>query len=105
MNDSSNTFTTEVRDDGVAIITMDVPGEPVNTLKDSFVEEFTQVFDALEASEAVKAVVFTSGKPKNFLAGADITMLEACQTAAEAADNPRSFAHETAGGAQTHGRQ
>ena len=40
MNDHSSlpTFTLEVREDGVAVVRMDVPGEPVNTLKASFAD-------------------------------------------------------------------
>ena len=33
-------LTIDVRPDGVAVITYDVPGETVNTLKASFAEEF-----------------------------------------------------------------
>jgi 3-hydroxyacyl-CoA dehydrogenase/enoyl-CoA hydratase/3-hydroxybutyryl-CoA epimerase len=75
MSDTKKTFTLEIREDGVAVITMDVPGEPVNTLKDSFTDEFSGIFDEQEKNSAVKAIVFRSGKPNNFLAGAHITML------------------------------
>jgi 3-hydroxyacyl-CoA dehydrogenase / enoyl-CoA hydratase / 3-hydroxybutyryl-CoA epimerase len=73
-----------VRPDGVAVITYDVPGEPVNTLKATFAAEFERVFTAIEQDAAVKAAVLISGKSTGFIAGADITMLEAAHTAAEA---------------------
>lgn len=79
------TFQIEVRDDGVAVVRMDVPGEPVNTLKVSFVDEFEQLFSTLDRDPKVRAVVFTSGKPDSFIAGADITMLKEAKTADEAA--------------------
>lgn len=81
---SESTFRYEVREGGVALVTMDVPGEPVNTLKISFADEFERLFADLERDARVTSVVFTSGKPDSFLAGADITMLQAAKTAAEA---------------------
>jgi 3-hydroxyacyl-CoA dehydrogenase/enoyl-CoA hydratase/3-hydroxybutyryl-CoA epimerase len=76
-------LTIEKRDDGVAIVRMDIPGEPMNTLKSDFVDTFMSVFDDVENDPAVKAIVFTSGKKDSFIAGADITMLEAVTTAEE----------------------
>jgi 3-hydroxyacyl-CoA dehydrogenase/enoyl-CoA hydratase/3-hydroxybutyryl-CoA epimerase len=76
-------LTIEKRDDGVAIVRMDIPGEPMNTLKSNFIETFIGVFDAVENDPEVKAIVFTSGKKDSFIAGADITMLEAISTAEE----------------------
>ena len=70
----------EKRDRGVAIVRIDVPGEPMNTLKADLVDGFLSVFDAIEHDEDIRAVVFTSGKKDSFIAGADITMLEAVET-------------------------
>jgi len=77
------------RDDGVAVITMDVPDESVNTLRASFGQEFSAVFADLDADASVKAVVFTSAKD-DFVVGADVKMLEACTTASEAAELSRN---------------
>jgi enoyl-CoA hydratase/carnithine racemase len=82
-------LTIERRKDGVAVLRLDVPGEPVNTLKKDFAPEFRRVCDQLEADASVQAAVLISGKPDGFLAGADITMLEACTTAADAAQLSR----------------
>jgi 3-hydroxyacyl-CoA dehydrogenase/enoyl-CoA hydratase/3-hydroxybutyryl-CoA epimerase len=73
-------LTIEKRDDGVAVIRMDIAGEPMNTLKADFVDTFMSVFDEVENDAHTKAIVFTSGKKDSFIAGADITMLEAVQT-------------------------
>ena len=73
----------EKRDDGVAILVMDIPGETMNTLKADFIEMFTAVFDQVQSDPDIKAVVFTSGKKDSFIAGADITMLEAIETEAD----------------------
>ena len=73
----------EKRDDGVAIVRMDIPGEPMNTLKADFVDTFTAVFSSVENDADIKAVVFTSGKKDSFIAGADVTMLETVNSADE----------------------
>jgi 3-hydroxyacyl-CoA dehydrogenase/enoyl-CoA hydratase/3-hydroxybutyryl-CoA epimerase len=83
------TFSIERRDDGVAVVWMDVPGEPVNTLKVSFADEFEELFSELERDGTLEAVVFASKKKDNFLAGADITMLKDCKTAADAVELSR----------------
>ena len=76
-------LTIEKRDDGVAIVRMDIPGEPMNTLKSDFVDTFMEVFSSVENDPEIRAVVFTSGKKDSFIAGADITMLETVSTAEE----------------------
>lgn len=79
-----NAFTMDVRDDGVAVITIDVPGESMNTLKDSFAEEVGGLMNRLESDDSVKGVVFISGKPGSFIAGADINMINDCENAGDA---------------------
>jgi 3-hydroxyacyl-CoA dehydrogenase / enoyl-CoA hydratase / 3-hydroxybutyryl-CoA epimerase len=85
-----------VRDDGVAVVTYDVPGEPVNTLKASFSKEFEAMLADIESNSRVKAVVLVSGKPDTFIAGADIEMLKAAKTAQDAEALCR-VGHETIG--------
>src|SRR3954467_1679305 len=77
------TFRYEVQD-GIASIFMDVPGEPVNTLRPDFEDELSGILSRLEGDGAVKAIVFTSGKPEGFIAGADVSMLARVRTQAEA---------------------
>jgi 3-hydroxyacyl-CoA dehydrogenase / enoyl-CoA hydratase / 3-hydroxybutyryl-CoA epimerase len=55
-----------------AVLTLDLPGEPVNKLSASVKTEFEECFARLRADGAVKAVVIISGKADNFIAGADI---------------------------------
>ena len=82
MTDSA--FTLEKRDDGVAVLTMDVPGETMNTLKQAFGDEITAMLDEIEQDSSIKGVVLQSGKEGSFVAGADISMLAACTTAEDA---------------------
>lgn len=77
-------FTTDVRDDGVAVITIDAPGMPVNTLSQAQGEELGGALDALGANASVRAVVLISGKPDSFIAGADINQFVAFQTTKQA---------------------
>jgi 3-hydroxyacyl-CoA dehydrogenase/enoyl-CoA hydratase/3-hydroxybutyryl-CoA epimerase len=74
-------LTLQVRDDGVAVITYDVPGESVNTLKSSFAEEFEDLISQLEGDSRIRAAVLVSGKPDSFIVGADVEMLKAAKTA------------------------
>src|SRR5436309_11119238 len=71
-------------EDGVASIFMDVPGEPVNTLRPDFADELAGILSRLEGDAAVKAIVFASGKPDGFIVGADVSMFGRIRTQAEA---------------------
>jgi 3-hydroxyacyl-CoA dehydrogenase/enoyl-CoA hydratase/3-hydroxybutyryl-CoA epimerase len=84
MNDNGKTLSFELRPDGVAVITFDVPGESVNTLQASFAEEFESLITKLDGDPSVKAAIIVSGKPDTWIAGANIDMLSACKTAADA---------------------
>jgi len=79
-----STFRVDVGQDGVALLLMDIPGEAVNTLRASFEEDFEQAFKQLAADEAVKGIVFASGKPDSFVVGADIEMFGRIKTQTEA---------------------
>src|SRR3954466_1021770 len=70
--------------EGVALVLYDVPGEPVNTLRESFQQEFDEAFGKLAGDAAVKAVVLASAKPDSFVVGADVEMLAQAKTAVEA---------------------
>jgi 3-hydroxyacyl-CoA dehydrogenase/enoyl-CoA hydratase/3-hydroxybutyryl-CoA epimerase len=65
-------FSQELGPDGVLLLTLDVPGEKVNTLGRGMMEELRPLLQELEARRDLKAVVLRSGKPDGFIAGADI---------------------------------
>ena len=81
---AGSTFRFDVQADGVATVFMDVPGEPVNTLRPDFEEELSAILSRLEGDAQVKAIVFASGKPDNFVVGADVSMFARIRTQAEA---------------------
>lgn len=80
----SSAFSLEKKDNGIAILTMDVPGESMNTLKAEFGDQINTMLDDIEADKSIKGVVLTSGKKSSFVAGADISMLSECKTVEDA---------------------
>ncbi len=94
---STDSFRLELADDGVAILTLDVPGESTNTLRASFAAELEQVLASVRGNAAIKALVLASGKPDNFVVGADINMLKAVSTAGQAAELSRAGHRALAG--------
>jgi 3-hydroxyacyl-CoA dehydrogenase / enoyl-CoA hydratase / 3-hydroxybutyryl-CoA epimerase len=72
------------KENSVAVVWMDQPGEKVNKISIDLVDKFKTMLDSLEADDAVKAVVLISRKPDNFIAGADIEKFKDMASAAEA---------------------
>lgn len=77
-------FHLTLRPDNIGVITIDVPGEKVNTLKAEFVEQFNDVLLKAQQLTTLEGLVILSGKADSFIAGADITMIAACNTAKQA---------------------
>lgn len=78
------TFNLTRRDDGIAILTMDVPGETMNTLKAQFGPEISEILAEIKSDPHIRGLVLISGKKDSFVAGADISMLDACKTVGDA---------------------
>jgi 3-hydroxyacyl-CoA dehydrogenase/enoyl-CoA hydratase/3-hydroxybutyryl-CoA epimerase len=81
---ASSAFKLTRKDNGVAFLCMDVPGETMNTLKGEFAEQIKDVFAELKADSDICALVVHSGKADSFIAGADVSMLDNCQSSEEA---------------------
>ena len=78
-------FKLNIDENDFAWLAIDVPGEKMNTLQAAFAEEMEDVFAQLdEKKSSIKGLIVHSLKPDNFVAGADVRMLDACTTAAEA---------------------
>lgn len=73
-----------VRGDGVAVLTYDVPGEAVNTLRASFAGEVERALTEIAEDANIQAAVLVSGKEGSFITGADVEAIAAVTTAAEA---------------------
>ncbi|MDQ4080782.1 MAG: enoyl-CoA hydratase-related protein, partial [Gemmatimonadota bacterium] len=71
-------------EDGVVIVTMDLPNEPVNKLNQAVKEDFIELIRRLDGDASVQAAVLISGKPDTFIAGADIEEFLEVKTAEDA---------------------
>ena len=69
---------------GVATITLDVPGRPLNVLDKSVMAELDHILRELENTPSLAGVVFQSGKESGFLAGADVNAIAGIESATEA---------------------
>ena len=61
--------------DGIATITWDMPGRSMNVMNDGSLGDFVSCLDKAFADDAIKGVIVTSGK-KDFVAGADLEMIQ-----------------------------
>ncbi|HLS48129.1 MAG TPA: fatty acid oxidation complex subunit alpha FadJ [Gemmatimonadales bacterium] len=71
-------------ENGIAVVTFDLPGEPVNKLTADVIDEFGALLTRLAQDGTVRGVVLRSGKPDNFIAGADIEQFARLRSHAEA---------------------
>ena len=78
-------FTYELHDDGVAVITWDVPGKSMNVLTREAFELVEGFVDQALSDDAVKGIVITSGKD-SFAGGMDLNVLASIKE--ESGDNP-----------------
>ena len=76
--------------DGIVTLTMDMPDRSANVLNPIFYAAYTDALDKVAADDSVTGVILVSGKPKIWVAGADIDssfvskdpqyFFDACQT-------------------------
>ena len=62
----------EELDDAIGLLTIDLPGKPVNTLGRLVIAELSEHVAQLAARDDIRGLLFRSGKPGQFLAGADL---------------------------------
>lgn len=84
MSQQDKTFSLEIREDKIGVLTMDVPGETMNTLRAEFADEISDLMKEIKSNSDLQGLVLISGKKDSFVAGADVTMIDACETAADA---------------------
>lgn len=65
------------RRDGMAVVTLDAPGEKVNVLTSAFLAALEQMALRLAAEEGLRGAVVVSAKSGGFIAGADIEAIAA----------------------------
>ncbi len=70
-------------EEGIGILTFDMPGKAVNVLDENVINELDKLLDELVTRDDLKALLITSAKEKNFIAGADITAFDRIKDQAE----------------------
>jgi 3-hydroxyacyl-CoA dehydrogenase / enoyl-CoA hydratase / 3-hydroxybutyryl-CoA epimerase len=69
------TLTVDIDADGIALVTIDLPGKSMNVWNADLMREFSAFVDEFCTNDDIKGAVITSGKKSGFLAGADLNML------------------------------
>ncbi len=67
-------FRVETGDDGIALVTWDMPDRSMNVFTAKVMDELAAIIEAVAADAALKGAIIVSGK-KDFSGGADITMI------------------------------
>lgn len=77
----TSAFNLTIDEEKIAWLSIDVPGEKMNTLQSAFAQEMDDILTQLEAKkDQIDGLIIHSLKPDNFVAGADVRMIEACET-------------------------
>ncbi|CAM2795920.1 fatty acid oxidation complex subunit alpha FadJ [Vibrio rarus] len=81
----AKTFNLTIDEQQLAWLSIDVQGEKMNTLQAAFADEMNEILAQLENKQSeINGLIIHSLKPDNFVAGADVRMLDACTTAEQA---------------------
>jgi len=80
-HETAGSIRIEVRTDGVAVVILDHPHKPVNTLSPDLVREFHEKAAPLLDDDDVCAIVVASAKKDTFVAGADLDVIEGLSAA------------------------
>src|SRR4051794_12795626 len=73
----SSAFHFEERGDGIGLLTLDLPDKKVNTLGQAVLMELGGLLARLKERSDLKGLLFRSGKPGQFIAGADLNEIGA----------------------------
>ncbi len=65
-------FELQIEEDGLAVLTFDLPGEKVNKFSSAVVGELGDVLVRLAREARIRGLLVRSGKPDVFIAGADV---------------------------------
>ena len=71
----SKIFNLKVDNGGIGVITFDVAGDAMNTWTDAAFKDFDEIIGELAKTPNIKGIIFISGKPDNFLSGANLKMI------------------------------
>ena len=69
---NTETIRFELDADGIALLTLDVPGQTMNVVTPQLIADLSALVEKIASDEAIKGAVITSGKSTGFMAGADL---------------------------------
>ncbi|MGH8598863.1 MAG: enoyl-CoA hydratase-related protein, partial [Gammaproteobacteria bacterium] len=87
----NQTLTLTVDTDGIALITIDVQGRPMNVITPEFAQELRDATERLATDSAIRGAVITSSKA-DFMAGADLKWLLAAMDTIKDGKSAMAFA-------------
>src|SRR5713226_1113847 len=67
-----NAFQLDIQPDGLGVVTFDLPGEKVNKFSREVFTELSELLVRMSREPRLRGLVFRSGKPDVFIAGADV---------------------------------
>ena len=68
----TETIKFDIDADGIALLTIDVPGQTMNVITGEFTRDLGMLVERIATDAAIKGAVITSGKATGFMAGADL---------------------------------
>ncbi len=77
----TKSYTSELNAEGILTVSIDVPNESMNIFNQQVSDDFEELTQQIGQNADVKAVIFISAKTSGFIAGADIKMLDAVDSA------------------------
>ena len=85
----SETLQLRVDADGIALLTIDIPGKPVNVITPQFQAELAAAVDRVATDGTIRGLIITSAK-RDFMAGADLKdLVTACERGLSAVEATR----------------
>ena len=76
-------FSLKVEEGGIGVVTFDVAGDAMNTWTDAAFLSFDELMGEVAKTPGLKGLIFISGKPDNFFAGANLKMIADIEKAEE----------------------
>lgn len=67
-------------DNGIAVITIDLPGSKLNTLGFNSMTDLNELLEAIKSDTSIRGLVLASGKQDSFIAGADVAEIQDIQS-------------------------
>ncbi|BAV64300.1 3-hydroxyacyl-CoA dehydrogenase NAD-binding domain-containing protein [Sphingobium cloacae] len=78
-----NTIRFDIDGDGIATLTIDVPGQSMNVIGPDFIADLDAAITRIASEEGIKGAVIASGKDSGFMAGMDLKYFGSMLASAE----------------------